>query len=287
MLLLGTHAGASAAAGDSVDELLQSAEQALARDELDAALDIANRAVEQFGSDSRCRLLRARVYEARRELKPALEDCDQLLAAEDQPKLRSSADVFDLRGRLKFYAADATGSAADFDRTVELAPQRGPGHWQRGISYYYAGRYDDGRKQFEGYQTVDDADVENAVWRFLCMARDQDVATARREILKIGDDRRIPMRQIYEMFAGRLTPKDVLAAAPDGEVQADVSTAERRARRFYAHLYVGLYYEALGDEKQSLEHVRRAAEEFPIDHYMGDVARTHVKLRDKPSEPAP
>lgn len=287
MLLLSTHVNAWATAEESVDELLQSAEQALARDELDAALDIANRAVEQFGDDSRCRLLRARVYETRRDLKPALEDCDQLLAPSNQPKLKSPAEVFDLRGRIKFYAADAAGSAADFDRTVELAPQRGPGHWQRGISYYYAGRYDDGRKQFEGYQSVDDADVENAVWRFLCMARDQNVATARREILKIGDDRRIPMRQIYEMFAGRLMPKDVLAAAPDGEAQVDVSRAERRARRFYAHLYIGLYYEALGDEKQSLEHVRRAAEEFPIDHYMADVARTHVKLRDHRPVPAP
>lgn len=282
-LLLGSGYYACAAADESVDDLLNSGEQALAREELDAARDIANRAIEQLGADPRCRLLRAKVGEARRDVKPALEDCDLLLAPANLSKLKSPADVYDLRGRIRFYAADAMGSAADFDRAVELDPRRGPGHWQRGISYYYAERYDDGRQQFEGYQTVDSADVENAVWRYLCMARAKDVATARQELLKIGDDRRVPMRQIYEMFAGRESPKGVLAAAASGEMSA----AERRSRAFYAHLYIGLYCEALGNEEQSLEQVRRAAEKFPIDHYMADVARTHVKLRSKTSQPAP
>ncbi len=245
-------------------------------------------AVERFEADPRCRLLRANVGEARRDLKPALADCDLLLSPATLSKLESPAEVYDLRGRLKFYAADAAGSAADFDRAVELDPRRGPGHWQRGISYYYAERYDDGRQQFEGYQTVDSADVENAVWRFLCVARAKDLKAAEKEILRIGDDRRVPMRQIYEMFAGRESPPGVLKAAGASEqVTNSLAESEQRSRRFYAHLYIGLYFEALGDEKQSLEQVRLAAEKFPIDHYMADVARTHVKLRDNSRQPAP
>jgi lipoprotein NlpI len=90
------------------------------------------------------------------------------------------------------------------------------------------------------------------------------------------------MREIYEMFAGRSTPDDVLAAAEAG----DVSASERNSRRFYAHLYVGLYLEAAGDATRSLDQVLLAAEKYPIGHYMADVARTHVRLRDKVSKTA-
>ncbi|MBL9123262.1 MAG: hypothetical protein JNG90_06485, partial [Planctomycetaceae bacterium] len=71
-----------------------------------------------------------------------------------------------------------------------------------------------------------------------------------------------------------------LAAA---EADSAVGASERRARRFYAELYLGLYYEATGAAEESLAHVRRAAEEFAIDHYMADVARTHLKLRRPPA----
>ena len=93
-------------------------------------------------------------------------------------------------------------SIDDFDRFVELKPQQEPHHWKRGISYYYAGRYDDGRRQFEGYQTVDDNDVENAVWRYLCMARSLGVQAARDAILKIKHDRRVPMMEVYALYSG-------------------------------------------------------------------------------------
>ena len=73
-----------------------------------------------------------------------------------------------------------------------------------------AGQYAAGRKQFEGYQTVDSNDVENAVWRFLCMAHSDGVAAARDDLLKIKHDRRVPMMEIYAMFAGRTTPDQVL-----------------------------------------------------------------------------
>lgn len=273
----------SVAAAESADDLLAAGQRALAAGRLDEAFAAAERAVQQLRNDPRPLLLRAQVNEARRESSQACDDCDALLAPAMLPKLTAPVDVYELRGRVRFFLADAAGSSADFDRAVDLAPRRGPGHWQRGISYYYAERFNDGQQQFEGYQTVDNADVENAVWRYLCMARSANVEQARQELLKIGDDRRVPMRHIYEMFAGRLTPDDVLAAAEAGEA----SPAERRSRRFYAQLYVGLYLEVAGEPRRSLEHVRRAAEEFPIGHYMADVARTHVKLRGQHQQVAP
>ena len=58
------------------------------------------------------------------------------------------------------------------------------------------------------------------------------------------------------------------------------------AAKFYADLYVGMYYEALGKSDESFRHIKRAAEN-PVakDSYMGDVARLHVKLRAKPTKP--
>jgi lipoprotein NlpI len=48
-------------------------------------------------------------------------------------------------------------------------------------------------------------------------------------------------------------------------------------RLFYAHLYIGLWYEAGGDVKRAREHIARAVEQ-QVDHYMGDVARVHLQL---------
>lgn len=49
-------------------------------------------------------------------------------------------------------------------------------------------------------------DVENAAWHFLCVARAESPEQARAALLPVGSDRRVPMRQIYEMFRGTLSP---------------------------------------------------------------------------------
>ena len=200
---------------------------------------------------------------------------DRLLAL--APK---QAEYYDLRGSQHFMLGHIDESIADFDRFLALRPDQEPWHWKRGISYYYAGRYDDGRRQFEGYQTVDDSDVENAVWRFLCMARDQGLPAARAALLKIKQDRRVPMMEVYALYAGKLAPDSVLKAA-----QADSpSPDELNARLFYAHLYLGLYYEATGDAANARKHIDIAARQHKIGHYMWNVADVHAKrLHAKPA----
>jgi len=42
---------------------------------------------------------------------------------------------------------------------------------------------------------------------------------------------------------------------------------------------LGLYFEAIGDEKEAREHITKAAGEFRVNDYMGDVARVHKQLR--------
>lgn len=186
-----------------------------------------------------------------------------------------TANELEARGSEAFRAARFAESVADFDAEIALDPRRGPWHWKRGISLYYAGRYADGARQFEGYQTVDGNDVENAVWRFLCQARDPEVGPerARREILVIKDDRRVPMRQIYDLFAGKMQPDDVLQAVEVGDPQGDV----RNGRLFYAHLYLGLYFDVMDDAVRARTHLDEAVK-HKIGHYMWDVAKVHADL---------
>jgi lipoprotein NlpI len=153
-------------------------------------------------------------------------------------------------------------------------------HWQLGIAYYYAGEYEKGARQFELHATVNPQDVENSVWHFLCIvaAADGSLDVATKGLIPVTDDERVPMAQIQKMFGGSATPDEVLRT---GKEAGD--TAE-----FYAELYVGLYYEALGQGDESLRLMTRAAAHHAAKaSYMGDVARVHVVLREKNAAAAP
>ena len=159
-------------------------------------------------------------------------------------------------------------SATAFDELAKTAPEQAPQLWQRGIALYYAGRYDDCRRQFESHRTVNPDDVENAAWHFLCVARGESPAKARAALLPVGPDARMPMREVYQMVRGTLRPEQVLSAA-----------GSQPAALFYAHLYVGLYFEAQGMTARALKHINiAAADRFEREGgYMHMVARVHAR----------
>lgn len=253
-------------------DMLERAKDAWQRGDQKQALALADEAVQQQPKQASAYLLRASMREALGKHAEALSDLDRAIELAPQ-----SAEPYQQRGGVHFKLSNFDASIRDFDKYLELRPERKVSHWQRGISYYYAGRFDDGRKQFEGYQDYDSNDVENAVWRFMCMARAEGIDKARKAMLKIGNDRRVPMRQVYELFKGDLKPEDVLAAA-----RADKSDpASTSAQLFYAHLYVGIYHDLTGERRQALEHLNRATEDHRISHYMWDVARVHRDLLRK------
>jgi lipoprotein NlpI len=187
----------------------------------------------------------------------------QVPVAAQQPQA-----VYD-RAVADFEAGRVAESAAGFDTLVKLVPSQAPQLWQRGIALYYAGRYQDCRAQFESHRTVNPNDVENAAWHFLCVARAESAEKARAAILPVGPDARVPMRQVYEMFRGALSPDEVLKAA-----------GARDSAQFYARLYVGLYYEALGNNPRALEYITAAAADRYADAggYMHTVATVHLGI---------
>ena len=181
------------------------------------------------------------------------------------------------RGADHFFAGRMKQAIADWDRVIKLDPKSGPRHWQRGLALYYAGEYEKGVTQFESHQTVNKHDVENAAWHFICVVRAPDgtVEKARKNFIPIEGDARVPMKQIHALFAGNGTQEEVLAAVKEG----NPPTRELRNRSCYAHLYLALYYESLGEEKKAGKHIRKAAFDYKMDHYMGKVAQVHAKLR--------
>jgi len=181
---------------------------------------------------------------------------------EAQPIFAEAVDAF-LAGRFQ-EAADG------FDRVVTLRPELAPQLWQRGIALFYAGRYADCRAQFESHRAVNPADVENAAWHFLCVARLTSADEARASLLPVGRDPRRPLPEIYEMFEGTMTADQVLSAAGDDP-----------AAQFYAHLYIGLYQDALGNRGRALEHLRTAAANQDVSGYMALVAALHRDVLER------
>jgi lipoprotein NlpI len=177
------------------------------------------------------------------------------------------------RGVEMFFDAKPKESVAAFDALLKLEPKAKPELWQRGLSLYYTGDFKAGREQFETHQTYNTNDVENAAWHFLCVAKAESVEAARKVLIPIEGDTRVPMKQVHELFAGKAKPEDVLKAAESGEGDA------LRNHRCFAHLYLGLYFESIGDNAKAKEHMVKAATDFKMDHYMGKVAQVHCKLR--------
>ena len=275
-LLAGWRLGDSqlAAASDPlIDEMLNRAQAAQLKGDWTNALALATEAIKVDPRDPQCYYVRGRFYALRREHAQSVADFDQALALEPR-----AAEIYQLRGVEQFKLAHFRESVTDFDKVLELKPKQAPYLWQRGIACYYAGRYEEGRKQFELHQTVNSNDVENAVWHFLCVARSTGLEQARDGLIKVKADPRLPMMKIHALFAGEAGPEEVLTAARAGYS----SRAQLKQQLFYAHLYLGLYFEAIGDPQLSREHIFIAAKDPNENDYMGEVARVHAEcLRQK------
>ncbi|MDF1752808.1 MAG: hypothetical protein P1U89_08560 [Verrucomicrobiales bacterium] len=189
------------------------------------------------------------------------------------------ADILQRRGAQRFFDADIEGSLSDFNEAAELKPKLDPYLWQRGITQYYAGKYQEGKEQFERHQEVNSQDVENAVWHFLCAVRAPGgtVESARKNLIPITKDARVPMKEIHDLFAGTGSAEAVLAAA--NKVGDPAKSDDAKNALLYAHLYLGIYYEAIGKDDLMKEHIAKAAGDYRMDHYMGKVAQVHAKVR--------
>lgn len=163
-----------------------------------------------------------------------------------------------------------------FDRAVSAGPERAAENWQRGIALATCGDFPNGAEQFRIHHTVNPDDVENSAWYFLCVAKAEGMEAARQSLLPSRGDARQPMMSILQMYQGEITPEAVLEAA----AQASGSTQQRASADFYAKLYIGLYFDALGSEKEAKRYLAESRE-IDISGYMADVAKVYLNHRFK------
>ncbi len=234
----------------------------------DKASQLATEALaRRDGQDRNALWVRAQAREQQEDYSNAIKDYLALSKLDpDEPRIHLHL------GGASFKNGDTEAAIAAFDKAAELEPQLGPQLWQRGIAHYYARRFQDGAEQFETHRTVNPQDVENTVWHFLCVAASRGLEEARKGLLPINRDSRVPMMEVYALFRNEAEPDDVLAAAAS-------HSGPGRLAEFYAHLYLGLYYEALRDGRRSEEHIARAADLKDVGNYMWHVARVHRTLR--------
>jgi lipoprotein NlpI len=257
------------------DEALGKALKLLSQRKEAEALPLIDKVLAKDGKNARALLARGLALDGLTKYGEAVGDFTKAIELDGG----KTPEAYDLRGAAYFKLGDMDKALADFDKFLQERPEAKPYHWKRGICCYYAKKYAEGNKQFEEHQTVNKNDVENAVWRYLCQARLIGPDKARARMLKIETekDRRVPMAEVYDLFLGKAKPEDVLRAA-----RAEAETPTRaRWQMFYAHLYLGLYYESQGDAPKAREHIDLAAGKYGVREYMGDVARVHRDLLRK------
>jgi lipoprotein NlpI len=259
--------------GEDAKELLNKAREALQEKKYDEALSLTETALAADPANAEGHFLRGRIFAQQNKLEQAVAEFTTTLKI--SPRF---APAYDQRGTASFRLGKINQSIADYDEQIKLDPDAGPAHWRRGLALYYAERFSDGVAQFTTSDNREPNDVENAVWHLMCNARVKGLEKARNEILAVKQDPRgETMMKVYRLFKGDVNPADVLASAEAGNV--DETT--RRSRRFYANYYVGMHYEALGQQQKSLELIKTAIEKHPVGDYMMDVARVHLQLREK------
>lgn len=210
--------------------------------------------------------------------KAAFKNCSELCQLEP-----NNLNYQMMLGDISFAAGQMDACVAAYDKLIELQPSLEPRLWQRGLALYYAKKFEKGVQQFETHQLVNTQDVENAVWHLLCAAKISNVEAGRKKLIPISEDRRVPMSQIYEMYAGRMTPEQVLTIANQTSPSVELDSEQHRLQRYYAHLYIGLYHEMLKNQEASIRAMKKAAQINPLGktNFMGQVARVHLQLRQE------
>lgn len=252
--------------------LLQDAIASLRSGDAASAAELAGAQIESSAEPNPTAFwIRAQARTHLEDYAGAVQDHERL--AEMEPD--SARISFDL-GAARFRSGDMAGSVAAFERVAALEAHSRAQLWQLGISQYYARDFAGCATLFELHRTVNPQDVENSVWHFLCVAATRGFDAARTGLIPIDRDGRVPMMEVLALFGGSGSVQEVLDAADTA-----VSAGGGEGPEFYAHLYLGLYYEAAGDAAKSRVHITRAVQLKQSGNYMWQVARVHQTLRER------
>lgn len=198
------------------------------------------------------------------------------LATEASASAEDHAGVQQRAGEILFLSGEVDQSLPCFDRANRLDPTLAPHNWQRGVALGCAGKFAEGAEQFRVHHEVNPDDVENSAWYFLCVAKTKGKAAAEAAIIPSRGDSRPPMMSVLKMLRGTLEPDEVLVAAKANTKDGD----ERKMAMFYGFLYVGIYYDSIGETEKALRALDSSIALAGKD-YMGRTARIYRDHRFK------
>ena len=188
-------------------------------------------------------------------------------AATAQPAVASDARTYARQGMTAFEKGDVEESIKLFDAAEEADPRYATRLWQRGLSYYYADRFKDARKQFLMDVAENPNDTGGGRLALVGDGAHRGTGKARPQMIKMGRDPRRVMRTVEEAFRNG-------DAESIGALEA-IATDGGAGDRFYASLYRGLLAEAAGQPKVSADWISRA-----VDNREHPVGRLHVRARE-------
>ena len=171
----------------------------------------------------------------------------------------------------------------DYDDAVEIGrPHTELSCWERGLAYYYIGNFKEGKEQFERYHRVGATDIENGLWRFLCIAEVEGIEKARSTILEYPSRTRPPFPALLNLYLGKGTPEDVISQAKRNTRSGPRSTNNL----FFAHYYLAKFYELTDQPEQAKTHIRKALA-HEITHFMYYCAEIDAQRIDPPKNADP
>lgn len=208
----------------------------------------------------------------------AASECGEILLelCKDKTATRviSMPRMLQATGEILYRSGDSKKSLPCFDKVVQLEPLRAPLNWQRGIALCSRGDFERGAKQFETHHKVNPDDVENSAWYFLCIAKTKGIEAARKTVIPSRGDGREPMMSVLALLKEEIKPDEVMEAAIDNTSEGP----SRRRAKFYADLYIGLYYDSLDKKDEAAKYLKRSLT-YGDAGYMVDVARVYLNDR--------
>lgn len=136
------------------------------------------------------------------------------------------------------------------------------------------GEYALGAIQFRQDVAVNPNDTEEAIWAYMCEAREVGPEAARAQFLQVGRDPRPVMRAAEAAFRLGDSGVEGILAAAGGDTQGHDA--------FYSRLYAGLWHEAEGEEGKAQEFLVQAiATEYGArsGDFMAKLAKVHCLRR--------